>query len=215
MKKATWLSVFLVLFFFLAITIQVIDPHYAHAKDFVFRDFSDLSAFTLKGVTRDIAADKARGKALRLTNNLDQSGSALLSQLVSIDNDASFSTYIQFRITNPMGISDGVQGADGIVFVVQTQADNVGGYGGGIGFKGIQNSVGVEFDTWHNGQDSDGNHVGIDINGSTTSVVAQPIESPMNNGELWHAWVDYNGQADMLEVRIQKRFSSKHTFDKP
>lgn len=211
MKKVAWVCILLVSFFFLAIAIPVIGSNYAHAKDIVFRDFSDLSAFTLNGVTRNIAADKARGKALRLTNNLDQSGSAFLSQLVSIDNDASFSTYIQFRITNPMGISDGVQGADGIVFVVQTQADNVGGYGGGIGFEGIQNSVGVEFDTWHNGQDSDGNHVGIDINGSTTSVVAKPIETPMNNGELWHAWVDYNGQADMLEVRISRNDSRPTT----
>jgi hypothetical protein len=190
----------------------VIGSNYAHAQEFVFHDFSDLSAFTLNGVTRDIAADKARGKALRLTNKLRQSGSAFLTQLVSIDNDASFSTYIQFRITNPMGISaDGVQGADGIVFVVQTQANNVGGVGGGIGFRGIQNSVGVEFDTWPNPRDINGNHVGIDINGSIDSVVAKPIETPMNNGELWHAWVDYNGQADMLEVRISRNDSRPST----
>lgn len=211
MKKVKWLCVVLVSFFFLAITIQVIDPNYAHAKEFTFRDFSDLSAFTLNGVARDIAADKARGKALRLTNNLDQSGSAFLTQLVSIDNDASFSTYIQFRMTEPKGISDGVQGADGIVFVVQTQANNVGGYGGGIGFAGIQNSVGVEFDTWPNAGDINGNHVGIDINGSTNSVVAKPIETPLNNGKLWHAWIDYNGQTDMLEVRISENDSRPST----
>lgn len=37
-------------------------------------------------------------------------------------------------------------GADGLVFVVQTNSNKVGG-GGGIGYQGIPNSVGVELDT--------------------------------------------------------------------
>ena len=38
--------------------------------------------------------------------------------------------------------------ADGIMFVVQTVGNNVGGSGGNIGYFGITNSVGIEYDTY-------------------------------------------------------------------
>ena len=65
------------------------------------------------------------------------------------------------------------------------------------------NSVGIEFDTWYNGRlDSDGNHVGINLNGSGKSVVHRRVDTRMNNGEIWNAWIDYDGTADVLEVRL-------------
>ena len=41
-------------------------------------------------------------------------------------------------------------GADGIAFVIQPLASDLGGTGGGIGYQGIDPSVAVEFDTWNN-----------------------------------------------------------------
>lgn len=177
-------------------------PVLRRTSKFSFVDFHDLHSFALNGVTADIARDPARGSALRLTNNLGQGGSAFLKSTASITKDASFSTHFRFRISNPMGISeDDGQGADGIVFVVQTLSSKVGATGGGIGYEGLAPSVGIEFDTWANGVDADGNHVGIDVNGKMTSVVAKHVKTRFNNGKVWNAWVDYNGKIHRLEVR--------------
>lgn len=163
-----------------------------------YPDFSSVAGLQLNG-----SAAQA-GNVLRLTDNLSQGGSAFSTTPVVLSG-ASFSTYFSFRISDPVGWSDGDgQGADGIVFVVQTLANNVGGFGGGIGYAGIGNSVGVEYDTWHNGElgDIDGNHLGVDLNGSLNSVAQLPVGTRMNNGNVWHSWVDYNGATDTLEVRL-------------
>ncbi|MDZ4754283.1 MAG: L-type lectin-domain containing protein [Phycisphaerae bacterium] len=75
-----------------------------------------------------------------------------------------------FRITDPDGSLFDCNvdtGADGLVFVVQSISSSVGGLGRGIGYAGIQQSVGVEFDTWCNAVNNDpsSNHVGINVNG--------------------------------------------------
>lgn len=180
----------------------------ASATTITYSDFSDISGLTLNGATALIGNPTTNvngDKVLRLTNNLSQGGSAFSTSAVSLASDASFSTAFQFQISNPMGISDADgQGADGLVFVVQTVANNVGGVGGGIGYQGIVDSVGVEFDTWDNGlwDDYNGNHVGVNLEGNIDSVVQTPVATRMNNGALWYAWVDYNGAADNLEVRL-------------
>jgi len=179
---------------------------FADATTVVYNDFSNLSGMQLNGATAAIG-NPVNGNILRLTNNLSQGGSAFSKTTIGLYNNSSFSTYFQFRISNPMGASDvDGQGADGIVFVVQTVANNVGGGGGGIGYQGIGKSVGIEFDTWNNGSwdDNSGNHVGIDLNGNIDSVLQTSVATRMNDGDVWHAWVDYNGLATQLEVRLNK-----------
>jgi Legume lectin domain/PEP-CTERM motif len=173
-----------------------------------FGDFSDLSAFQQNGSTAAIAdpvVDGSGRSVLRLTNNLGQSGSAFLTDTINLASAASFSTFFTFNISNPQGISDGDgQGADGIVFVVQTVSNTAGGGGGGIGYTGINNSLGIEFDTWDNGlgfNDPNGNHVGINIGGSFNGAT-QTIPTRMNNGADWYAWIDYNGATNLIEVRL-------------
>ena len=80
----------------------------------------------------------------------------------------------------------------------------MGGNGGDIGYGGIQPSLGIEFDTYQD-QDSgdpDGNHVGIDLNGSVVSVATQYVTERMNDGNDWYAWVDYDGASQLLQVRL-------------
>ncbi|MFM6339292.1 MAG: Calx-beta domain-containing protein, partial [Dolichospermum sp.] len=161
--------------------------------------------FTLNGVAKQTLDINNTNPVLRLTDGLWQSGSAFLTNRISLENNASFSTAFQFQISNPQGIADNDgQGADGLVFVVQTVANNTGGRGGGIGYSGINPSLGIEFDTYKNGSidDDSGNHVGININGNIDSVVLQPIPTRLNNGNIWTAWVDYNGVDSLLEVRL-------------
>jgi len=172
-----------------------------------YDDFRDCSTLTLNGSTGAMGNPVvSRGRrVLRLTNDLGQAGSAFVTNPVVLDPDVSFSAFFTFEISNPMGISDSDgQGADGLVFVVQTVANTAGGSGGGIGYDGIPDSVGVEIDTWDNGawDDYNGNHVGIDLAGSVDSVVQVPIAQRMNDGVVWNAWVDYDGDADLIEVRV-------------
>jgi ELWxxDGT repeat protein len=161
--------------------------------------------FTLNGAAKQATSFDNTAPVLRLTDGLGQSGSAFLTDRISLNNQASFSTSFQFQISSPQGGGDeDGQGADGLAFVIQTVANNVGGAGGGIGYAGINNSLGIEFDTYNNGgvDDNSGNHIGIDINGNIDSVVTQSIPTRLNDGNIWTAWIDYNGASDLLEVRL-------------
>ena len=168
-----------------------------------YPDFSSVAGLTINGDAAQV------GNILRVTPALfgGQAGSAFSASTVSLAANASFSTYFQFRFSNPGGASDGQGvGADGLVFVVQTvTASEVGSGGGGIGYSTLANSIGIEFDTWDNGSIDAGssNHVGIDVGGSITSLaLASVVEADMNNGAVWNAWIDYNGATKVLEVRL-------------
>lgn len=180
----------------------------AQATQVNLQNFNSLSDFTLNGATAAIntggmgvvGPNVGDARVLRLTNNYGQSGSAFLTNSISLASDASFSSYFEFQFTN-----QGSGGADGIVFTVQTVANTAGGGGGGIGYDGLQKSVGVEFDNWNNGScdGNNDNHAGIDIAGNTCSVVrADTLPAVLDSGSIFHAWVDYNGSTDTLEVRL-------------
>ena len=184
----------------------------AEAADvLVFNDFSSTAGLQINGQAAQV------GNVLRVTPAIDnRAGSVFSTNAVSLANNASFSTNFSFRFTNPdLGFCDGgpICGADGLVFVVQTVSNNVGGVGGGIGYFGLQKSVAIEFDSWNNGgdpsiQDINSNHVGLDVNGSLKSLVATPItEADLNGGDIWNAWVDYNGGSNLIEVRLTRSAS--------
>lgn len=165
-------------------------------------DFSTASGLQLNGNAAIV------GSALRLTPAAgSQAGSAFSTSAITLGSNVSFSSFFTFRITNSGGSSDGDGlGADGIVFVVQTNSNSVGGAGGGIGYLGVPNSLGVEFDTWDNGPgfgDPNGNHVNFDFGGTFSSTAtAAIIPTRMNNGNIWSAWVDYDGTSHTLELRL-------------
>lgn len=169
-----------------------------------FSDFSDVTSLTLNG-----SAGKA-GAALRLTpEDYYMSGSAFYSAAITLAANTSFSTHFRFGISKPtfgIGDGDGI-GADGLVFVVQTVANSVGGAGGGIGYTGIPNSLGIEFDTYNNGAwggDPDGNHVNFNFGGGFSLSGAVPITKRLNEGQVWNVWIDYNGNTDLLEMRLSE-----------
>ena len=168
---------------------------------------------------------------LRLTPaTFSQSGSAFSQTIV---NAANFSTYFSFRIFSPGGSlfdCNSINGADGLVFVAQSVSSSAGVAGGGIGYSGIGNSLGVEWDTWCNAANNDpsSNHIGVNINGSVNRGAGSPHtanigddtvrEDGFDNGEIWHAWVDYDGTT--VEVRtnqtgcclISRVFSTSRPF---
>jgi hypothetical protein len=165
-----------------------------------FSDFSSVAGLQLNGSAAQV------GNVLRVTPSaFNQSGSVFSTSAVTLTSEVSFSTFFSFRLSNSGGIGDpGNIGADGLVFVVQTNSNTAGGAGGGIGYQGLGNSLGIEFDTFNNGPglgDPDGNHVSIDTNGVLGGPTAS-VGTPLNNGAVWYAWVDYDGPTDSLEVRL-------------
>lgn len=185
----------------------------ANATTILFNDFSSSAGLQLNG-NAALATDNGGRNVLRVTPDMGgQSGSAFSTNAVSLASNASFSTAFRFRIysTTGGGACDGQGcGADGIVFAVQTVSNTAGGAGGGIGYAGLPNSVGIEFDTWNNGAGDaySSNHVGIDLNGNMNSVALATVANEMNNGNVWSAWVDYNGASDLLELRLAEGASA-------
>ena len=179
-------------------------PSLASALVISYPDFSSTAGLQLNGAA-SAAVDNAGRNVLRLTTSTgSQGGSAFSQNQVILANQASFSTFFSFRFTIPQN-----GGADGMAFVVQNQANNVGGVGGGLGYAGIPTSVAVEFDTFDNGE-INANHVGINLNGNTASTPANAASlDPLGQldqsdgiDRIWYSWVDYNGLTDLLEVRV-------------
>lgn len=89
-----------------------------------------------------------------------QGGSVWLPDQISLNDpfDYTFDVYL--------GDVDG-NGADGIAFLLQTLGTAAGTTGGGIGYDGISPSVGIEVDTWYNGQADSltQDHMAIQANG--------------------------------------------------
>lgn len=165
-----------------------------------YTDFSSTAGLDLNG-NAAAATDGSGRSVLRVTPALpSQAGSVFSVSPVTLGEDVSFSTRFTFNFNE-----QGNGGADGIVFVVQTNTSDVGGAGGGIGYLGIPNSVGVEFDNWDNAaiDGFNANHVGIDIAGDVNSVVRNdtPGVNFDTDGDVT-AWVDYNGAIGLIEVRL-------------
>lgn len=186
-------------------------PAVSQAVEFDYADFSDVSALQLNGRAATVgnAVVASDGlKVLRLTDNYGQSGSAYGKTAFSLADDLSFSTFFQFRITAGGGFfesGESLKGADGITFALNSVNTMAGLAGDGIGFQGNPYSASIEFDTFNNGapKDADGNHIGVNLYGSTRSVATAPVTGAlMNNGQIWSAWIDYDGVTDLLSVRL-------------
>jgi hypothetical protein len=171
----------------------------ASAQSFSYPDFSSTTGLQLNGNAHQ------NGSKLTLTDATDgQSGSAWSTQLVHLGDHASFSSVFQFEILDHGGLPGwGIDGADGLTFTLQNNSNSVGSSGGGIGYYGIPKSVTVEFDTYQNGEwgDPSSNHVGINTNGSLFSHVTRNEGTLFDDGNLWWAWIDYNGASGNLAVR--------------
>jgi hypothetical protein len=183
-----------------AVTVMSLSAH-AGIVNVGYGDFSDTSEFQING---DAATHTPNSdNVLRLTDGRSQSGSAFLTNPISLLNEASFSSFFSFQISNPSGSGDedGI-GADGLVFALQTISNTAGSFGGGLGYSGIDRSLGVEFDTYNNGagDGSNGNHVGINLNGSVSSVLIHNEPVRFNDGDIWNVWVDYDGDSNTLGV---------------
>ncbi len=97
--------------------------------------------------------------------NYGQAGALWSDSKVSLDNSFTISAELYF------GTRDG-DGADGFSFIIQNQSKTIiGAAGGGLGYQGIANSVGIEFDTWYNGgNDLWNDHAAFNTNGNLDAL---------------------------------------------
>ena len=174
-----------------------------------FPDFSDLARFRINGAAININSSPVvfgGQTVLRMTNALWQASTAILDEPIPLEFEGgalSFRSSLVMQMTNPGGISDSDgKGADGITFIILDGPDIVGGAGGSIGFGGINPSVVVEFDSWRNSWDPNGNHIGVNLNGNVRSVATAPVSPRFNNSAVWYTWIDYIGDTQTLEVRV-------------
>jgi Legume lectin domain/PEP-CTERM motif len=176
----------------------------AGAQTLVYQNFSSTSGLNVNGDAEVVTTGD--GSVLRLAPAVgNQAGTVFTTSTLNV---TGFSTVFEFRITDRDGISDGSRnGADGLTFIVQNEGNTlVGGAGASLGYEGISPSVAVEFDTFFNsGLDpaigsGGSNHVGINKDGSATSIATAPVATNLDDGAKWTAWIDYNGTT--LEVRL-------------
>ncbi len=188
----------------LAIALVAAAPGAAGAVTIVYDNFDSTTGLQLNGDTA--AANDGTRNVLRVTPAAEgKSGSVFSTDAIALTDSYSFSTRFTFNFNN----QGGLEGADGLVFVVQTNSNSVGGSGAGIGYEGILNSLGIEFDNFENG-DGDGtdlrsgSHIGVDLNGSVVSaaVIDSPFDFDAETPVDLTAWVDYNSSTQLLEIRI-------------
>ena len=171
----------------------------AGATTITYSSFASTAGLSVNGNAAAVTDTSGRS-VLRLTPAAgNKAGSAFTNSTITLGADASFSAAFGFNINQPGGSGGG---ADGLVFVVQTLSSNVGSVGGGIGYSGITNSVGVKFDTYQNTGDLSANFVGVVLGGNIAAVASALSPYNLKGGTDLYGFVDYNGATKGLQVRL-------------
>ncbi|GEM_PF-1104896 len=109
----------------------------------------------------------------------------------------------QFNIY--LGDIQGQAGADGMTIIYTTEnIPTCGQPGGGIGYLGIPNSLGIEFDTYINGPPHDDipqDHTAISINGDIFSHISGPVGlGAISDGEFHEVEISWDPSTQLLQV---------------
>ncbi len=110
-------------------------------------------------------------------------------------NKINLNTSFDFNFNVYLGCLD-VNGADGIVFILQPISTSLGTTGEGMGFNGISPSIGISLDTWQNFNLNDPpyDHISIQANGVVAhgSDLASPVQASSTSDNIedcaWHTF---------------------------
>ncbi|MBI5218077.1 MAG: gliding motility-associated C-terminal domain-containing protein [Bacteroidia bacterium] len=139
-------------------------------------------------------------------NQPNQTGAVWYNDPLNLNNP--------FDIDLTMNFGSNSNGADGMVFVLQTVGYNaLGNMGEGMGFSGFSPSMGVEFDTFQNqvsASDPSYDHItvfrdGITNHATTTAIIAGPVQalpfiSNIKDGNFHKVRISWNPYSDTLKV---------------
>ncbi|MCG8484003.1 MAG: DUF5011 domain-containing protein [Clostridia bacterium] len=201
--------IILIMIALLTVLPNLIDENYVHAEEIFYITFANAVGNADK-LTFTGSENSEKGiidNALQLTGaGGDQLGAVFFKEKVKADS--GFSTSFKFEFTDKPG---GAEGADGMVFILSKNS-NVCGIGGyGMGYTGINNSVGIEFDTYCNPESEDSDsHIAAYVNGQTGTNIYGGAYYDLgadyfdDEAADYYAWVDYDAASDNMQVRVNK-----------
>ncbi|MBB2942563.1 hypothetical protein FB565_002276 [Actinoplanes lutulentus] len=170
----------------------------AHAADSTIKpiDAGYADSLALNG-TAAVTSDRGDHRVIELTNGgFKQVGSAWSTGRVDLTKS--------FETTFRAHLHHGKPGADGIAFLAQGAGPRaLGGWGGGLGYRGIAKSVAVEFDTYQNTPDPSSNHLAVVLGGNPDRHTAIAESSIPLFGKPFQARVRYDGAAHLLKVYVK------------
>jgi hypothetical protein len=164
-----------------------------------FPTFAGASRTLDRNGSADIITSSGRvhQRILRLTaGGFRQAGSAWAKTKLNLNQSFESLFKVYLHHTQP--------GADGIAFLVQNDGPRaLGGWGGGLGYRGIKHSVAVEFDTFQNSTDPSNNHLAVVMGGNPDqhSAVGEP-SIPLYGRPFW-ARVNYDAGSNALRVYVK------------
>jgi hypothetical protein len=164
-----------------------------------FPTFSGASQNLDRNGTADILTSPLPNKQriLRMTaGGFRQTGSAWA--LPKVDLTRSFETTFKAYLHH------GAPGADGIALLVQAEGPRaLGGWGGGLGYRGIKRSVAIEFDTFQNTPDPSSNHLAVVLGGNPDNHMAVAEPSIPLYGKPFLARVTYDASTYALKIYVK------------
>lgn len=183
----------------------------------------DLNDFNLQGRFGNgnpFAVNKDPNKGLVMTNTTSQAAGIFLKEQLAADTTSpGFSTYYVMNVYRI-----GTSPADGYVFVIAANSNSLGASGGGLGYSGILNSVGIEFDFYDNGGEQIASS-DVFTNGSIQNTSGTVFDSGYlarwnNVGQRslvrsFHTWIEYNHRETKLELRVAPTNDENPNVNRP
>jgi gliding motility-associated-like protein len=164
----------------------------------IFLPVASYSQYILNGT----AARNSCNCYTLTTDKQNISGSVWQSTKIDLNVPFDFS----FKVN--LGCRD-VGGADGIVFILQTSSTSIGLSGEGLGFSGINSSIGVSLDTYQNPDLNDPyyDHISIQANGEVGHFndLASPVPASATSDNIedcqWHIFrIKWDPQTHILST---------------
>lgn len=172
-------------------------PAHAGNDALIANGYLDAEELQLVGTAR-------KAPTLVALTSADQQGAAGAVFLTQRISTHSFRADFTFRVVP--GLPGGETSADGFTFAIAESPAAVGGAFADLGYGGIQpGGFAVEFDTWNNGvptSDPDGNHLGLDLNGSVNSRYAVPLPIQIDDGLPHKAIITYENTVQGGHVTV-------------
>ena len=206
------MAVFLCVLLIAALAVQLMGVQGANAAPTYITYARPLYSGTDDTLLNLVGNASIHDGGLYLTSNTaNKVGSAFFDS--KIKSTEGFSTFFEFSfpVRSSWSADSSQAGADGIVFIVSSAANQYGSDGQGIGYQGIDDSVGIEFDSYNNDNDkaweASQSHIAVNVNGDDI-VATEPKayhlldDNYFNDDGPFYAWIDYNADTNALQVRL-------------
>lgn len=213
MKKITRLGLFLTFIAVIYSPLKTFSPLMAN-QNIVMRfandnlsSLSDLSSFNIVKSSSSFNVNIDANRGVVMTSSTGQASSLFLKEQMAVNpTSPGFSTYF---VMNTYKITS--MPADGFVFVIAANSNSLGGTGGSLGYGGITNSLGIEFDFW----DNNGEQV-ASSDMFTNGVVQYTAGAVFDPGYLskytptalnvfvraLHTWIEFDALTNTIELRV-------------